>query len=128
MFSRIIVLKYHKNTTLVSQYDMGAKVIESFQTIVLNCSGPLYGCFCVYKKDLSKSKILVMLNDDSTGLISYSEVKESMVFVDEQAGAVVSFGMELNSRKLSVVTVTIIVELAFLWRVQLLLLKELVVT
>ena len=53
---------------------------------------------------------------------------ELAITIEEQASAVVSFGMELNSRKLSVVTVTIIVELAFLWRVQLLLLKELVVT
>ena len=50
------------------------------------------------------------------------------ITIEEQADAVGSFGMELNSKKLSVVTVTIIVELAFLWRVQLLLLKELVVT
>ena len=50
------------------------------------------------------------------------------ITIEEQASAMESFGMELNSRKLSVVTVTIIVELAFLWRVQLQLLKELVVT
>ena len=50
------------------------------------------------------------------------------ITIEEQASAVESFGMELNSRKLSVVTVTIIVELAFLWRVQLLLLEVLVVT